>query len=107
MAEPRDKVVQKAIELVLSEIFTPLFSSSSHGFMVGRGCHTALQQISQTFRGAHWIIEADFTKCFDTIGHAELRRCLSQKVSCDKTLALVSKSLKAGTVTLSGAALRK
>jgi nicotine oxidoreductase len=95
-------VVQKAIDLVISEIFSPSFSSSSHGFMANRGCHTALQQISQTFRGSYWIIEADFTKCFDNLGHSELRTILSQKISCDKTLSLISKSLKAGTVTLSG-----
>lgn len=54
MASPRDKVVQKAIELVLTEIYNGTTSKHSHGFgfIINRGCHTALQEISQTFKGA-------------------------------------------------------
>lgn len=52
MASPRDKVVQKAIELVLTEIYNGTTSKHSHGYIRNRGCHTALQEISQTFKGA-------------------------------------------------------
>jgi nicotine oxidoreductase len=100
VASPRDKVVQKAIELVLTEIYSGTTSKHSHGFIRNRGCHTALQEISQTFKGASWIIEADFSKYFDTIDHSKLRSTLAMTIKCDKTLALITRSLKAGTVSL-------
>jgi retron-type reverse transcriptase len=52
VASPRDKVVQKSIELVLTEIYSGSISKNSHGFISNRGCHTALKQISQTFKSA-------------------------------------------------------
>ena len=100
VASPRDKVVQKAIELVLTEIYNGTISKHSHGFINNRGCHTALEEISQTFKGASWIIEADFSKCFDTIDHSKLRSTLAMTIKCDKTLALITRSLKAETVSL-------
>ena len=51
ISNPRDKIVQKACEIVLNHIFElkiKKFSDSSHGFRPNRGCHTALKQIKLT-----------------------------------------------------------
>lgn len=45
IAAPREKIVQKAIGLILEAIFEPLFLDSSHGFRPQRGTHTALKQL--------------------------------------------------------------
>jgi len=42
---PRDKVVLKAMETILTEIFEPTFCDSSHGFRPNRGCHSCLHSI--------------------------------------------------------------
>lgn len=50
ISNPRDKVVQKAMHLVLNEIYEikeQCFSDNSHGFRENRSCHTALQQIKK------------------------------------------------------------
>lgn len=52
ISSPRDKIVQRAILLVLEAIFERHFSVHSHGFRPGRGCHTALKEIRQTFTNA-------------------------------------------------------
>jgi retron-type reverse transcriptase len=52
MESPREKVVQKAMAMVLNEVFEPCFLKYSHGFRPKRGCHSALQMIDQYFRGS-------------------------------------------------------
>jgi retron-type reverse transcriptase len=49
IASPRDKIVQECVRLILEAIFEPTFSNKSHGFRIGRSCHTAFIQIKQTF----------------------------------------------------------
>jgi len=41
----RDKIVQKALTLILEPLFESTFSNNSHGFRPQRSCHTALEQI--------------------------------------------------------------
>lgn len=96
IASPREKVVQKAIQMVLQELFESRFLNTSHGFRPKRSCHTALQMVDYQFRGGKWVIEADLTKCFDSIPHNKLMYVLSRQILCTKTLALISSGLKAG-----------
>lgn len=49
VCSPRDKIVQKAIEIVLNSVFEPSFKDASHGFRANRGCHTALRRIKLAF----------------------------------------------------------
>jgi group II intron reverse transcriptase/maturase len=100
MASPREKVVQKAMQLVLMELFEPIFLNTSHGFRPKRSCHSALQMVDRNFRGGKWVIEADITKCFDMIPHDKLLAVLGRHITCSKTLALIRSSIKAGFVVL-------
>lgn len=50
---PRDKIVQKAIVLVLEPLFEPKFYQTSHGFRPQRGTHTALKMIDQQFKSVN------------------------------------------------------
>lgn len=45
IASPRDKIVQKAMELIISAIWEPKFKNSSHGFRQNRSVHSALLQL--------------------------------------------------------------
>lgn len=54
--------------------------------------------VDQQFRNVPWIVEADFKQCFDRIPHDKLMEIMSQKVSCQKTLALIKSALRSGTV---------
>ena len=40
VSSPREKIVQKAIDIVLTAIFEETFLDCSHGFRPGRSCHT-------------------------------------------------------------------
>ncbi|MGQ2964128.1 MAG: reverse transcriptase/maturase family protein, partial [Agrobacterium sp.] len=98
--KPREKIVQKAIAMVLTALYEPHFLEYSHGFRPFRGCHSALKMIDERFRGGKWVIEADITKCFDRIPHDKLLEILSRRISCKKTLALIKSGLKAGYILL-------
>ncbi len=60
-----DKVVQEVVRSLLQAYFEPNFSDHSHGFRPGRGPHTALSEIVDTWKGTHWFIEGDISQCFD------------------------------------------
>lgn len=94
---PREKIVQAAIQQQLEKHFEPLFLNTSHGFRPNRGCHTAFKAIDAEFQSVKYVIEADIRKCFDNLNHKVILEALrDQGVRCDKLIALIKQSLKAG-----------
>ena len=92
----RDKLVQEVIRGLLDAYYEPQFSDNSHGFRPNRGCHTALAQIRQQFKGIAWYIEGDIRGCFDNIDHAVLMDILSRNIHDNRLLNLINQGLKAG-----------
>lgn len=91
-----DKLVQEVVRLLLASIYEPTFSSRSHGFRPQRSCHTALQQIQETFTGVKWFVEGDIRAFFDAIDHHVLVGLLRRRIHDEAFLALIWKFLKAG-----------
>jgi retron-type reverse transcriptase len=50
IAPSRDKLVQEALKLILTAIYEPVFLDCSRGFRPNKGCHTALQYVSASFK---------------------------------------------------------
>lgn len=98
ISSPKEKVVQKAIQLALEPVYEPHFLENSHGFRPNKSCHTALEKVKYWFHGVPWIIEADIKKCFDSINHTTLIEILKKKISCVKTLTLIKRVLKSGAI---------
>ena len=96
VGNPRDKIVQKALQVVLEYIYEPKFKNSSHGFRPARGCHSALRELQ--YKGAHhpWVIQGGIEKCFDTIPHTVIIKLVNRQIRCEKTHTLLWKSLRAG-----------
>ena len=67
-----DKLLQEVIRSLLEAYYEPQFSEHSHGFRPGKGCHTALAEVSESWRGTTWFIEGDISQCFDRLDHAVL-----------------------------------
>ena len=59
-----DKLVAEVVRMLLEAYYEPQFSDHSHGFRPGRGCHTALRKVAETWTGTHWFIEGDIAQCF-------------------------------------------
>jgi group II intron reverse transcriptase/maturase len=91
-----DKLVGEVVRLLLEAYYEPRFSRSSHGFRKGRGCHTALRDIRETWHGTAWFIEGDITGCFDNLSHEVMLTILAEKIHDQRFLRLIRNMLKAG-----------
>src|SRR5258708_10050774 len=67
----------------------------SHGFRKGRGCHTALRKIKETWTGTVWFIEGDISDCFGSFSHEILLGILAEKIRDQRFLRLIRHMLKA------------
>lgn len=95
-----DKVLQRAVAMILEAIYEPIFSDDSYGFRPGRGCHDALQVMRErimSMRG-YWVIEVDIRKFFDSLDHSQLMAILRRRVRDGTVLRLIGKWLKAGVL---------
>ncbi len=95
-----DKVLQRAVVMVLEAIYEQDFQSGSYGFRPGRSAHQALESLwTQTMKvGGGWILEVDIRKFFDTLDHGHLRAFLRQRVRDGVLLRLIGKWLNAGVM---------
>lgn len=96
VGQPREKIVQKAIQVLLSAIFENKFLDVSHGFRPNRSTHSALDdKKGATFA---WVIQGDISKCFDSIPHKVIMDCLKKYIVCVRTLTIIERALKVGIV---------
>ncbi len=95
-----DKVLQRAVVMVLETIYEQDFLDCSYGFRPGRSAHQALDALwQQTMAmGGGWIVEVDIQKFFDTLDQAHLRELLKRRVRDGVLLRLIGKWLKAGVL---------
>ena len=95
-----DKVLQRAVVMVLEPVYEQDFHDDSYGFRPRRSAHDALQSLWKQTMAMHggWVLEIDIRKFFDTLDHAHLRSILRQRVRDGVILRLIGKWLKAGVM---------
>jgi group II intron reverse transcriptase/maturase len=95
-----DKVLQRAVVMVLEAVYEQDFRDCSYGFRPGRSAHQALESLwRQTMdMGGGWIVDVDIRKFFDTIDHGHLRELLGRRVRDGVLLRLIGKWLNAGVL---------
>jgi RNA-directed DNA polymerase len=95
-----DKILQRAVLMVLEPVYEADFLDVSHGFRPERGAHTAIDSLWQQAMqlGGDWIVDVDLRKFFDTIDHGHLREFLKRRVRDGVILRLIGKWLNAGVL---------
>ena len=95
-----DKILQRAVLMVLEPLYEQDFLDCSYGFRPGRSAHQALKEIqSRTWRmGGGWILDVDVRKFFDTLDHGHLRQILAKRMRDGVIERLIGKWLKAGVM---------
>jgi len=95
-----DKVLQRAVVMLLEPIYEQDFDAGSYGFRPGRSAHGALEELWKRTMdsGGGWILEVDIRKFFDTLDHAHLREFLQLRVRDGVLKRLIGKWLKAGVM---------
>jgi RNA-directed DNA polymerase len=95
-----DKVLQRAVAMLLEAIYEQDFLDCSYGFRPKRSAHQALagvQPQAVIMRGG-WILEVDIRKFFDSVDHRMLREILGRRVRDGVLLRLIGKWLNAGVL---------
>jgi group II intron reverse transcriptase/maturase len=95
-----DKVLQRAVVMVLEAVYEQDFLECSYGFRPGRSPHQALETLqNQAVRMAGgWVVELDIRKFFDSMDHERLGEILRHRVLDGALLRLVGKWLNAGVL---------
>src|SRR6202040_3976549 len=92
-----DRLIQQAMNQVLSVIFEPSFSESSYGFRPGRSAHGAVRQArAYVSEGRRWVVDLDLEKFFDRVNHDVLMSRLARRVKDKRILRLIRRYLQAG-----------
>jgi RNA-directed DNA polymerase len=95
-----DKIVQRAVVMLLEPIYEQEFYDFSHGFREGHNAHQALHEIREACRqgNINWIIDADVSRFFDELGHDQLREFIKRRVNDGGIMKLIGKWLNAGVM---------
>ena len=95
-----DKIVQRAVVMLLGAVYEQDFYDFSHGFREGHSQHQALHELGEQCRrmNINWIVDADVSGFFDNLDHGWLRKIIKQRVNDGGMLRLIGKWLNAGVV---------
>jgi group II intron reverse transcriptase/maturase len=94
-----DRVIQQAIQQILSPIYERQFSDSSYGFRPRRSAHQALQQSKASITaGYKYAVDMDLEKFFDKVNQSKLIEILSRTIKDGRVISLIHKYLNAGVL---------
>src|SRR5438309_6623694 len=93
-----DKILQRAVAMVLEAVYEQDFLDCSYGFRPRRSAHQALEvlQHQAVCMAGGWVLEIDIEKFFDTLDHGHLRELLHQRGRDGVMQRLIGKLMKAG-----------
>jgi len=95
----RDRVAQMAGKLIIEPIFEADFCANSYGFRPKQSAHDAVDDIANTlWAGDTHVIDADLSKCFDSIPHAKLLAVVAERIVDGGLLPLIKLWLKAPVI---------
>jgi group II intron reverse transcriptase/maturase len=95
-----DKLVQRAVAMILEAVHEQDFLDCSHGFRPNRSAHVALQQLQNTIvmHRVGWVLDADIEDFFGTLDHEWLRKMVRHRVNDGSIDRLIGKWLHAGVL---------
>ncbi|MEM6692355.1 MAG: group II intron reverse transcriptase/maturase [Planctomycetota bacterium] len=95
-----DKIVQRAIVMVLERIYEVDFSESSYGYRPKRSCHQALAELGERIHRdrVNFVLDADIAGFFNHVDHGQLIELLGRRVKDRRLLRLITRLLKSGVM---------
>jgi RNA-directed DNA polymerase len=92
----RDRVVQTAVKIVLEPIFEADFEDNAYGYRPRRSAVDAVKETHRLIRrGDTDVVDADLSKYFDTILHADLLKSVARRIVDRHVLHLIKMWLQA------------
>lgn len=95
-----DKVLQRAVAMVIEAVYEESFHDFSYGFRPRRSAHQALETLQNAAVrvAGGWVVEVDIKKFFDTVDHSHMHEILRRRIRDRVLLRLIGKWLKAGVL---------
>ena len=95
-----DKIVQRAVVMILERIYEVDFHDDSYGFRPGRSCHDALKTLGHHIdtKKVNFVSDSDIRAFFDEVDHNQLVELLRIRIRDQRMLRLVTRFLKAGVM---------
>jgi len=99
----RDRIVQRAMLMVMEPIWESDFHRLSYGFRPERSVHHAIRTVrlqlqDSTDAVGRWVVEGDLASYFDTVHHKLLMKCVRKRICDPRFLRLLWQFIKAGHV---------
>jgi RNA-directed DNA polymerase len=92
-----DRMIQQALQQVLTLTFDPTFSEDSYGFRPGRSTHQAVSRGKEHVEAGHrWVVDLDLAKFFDKVQHDVLMSRVARRVEDKRVLCVIGRYLRAG-----------
>jgi RNA-directed DNA polymerase len=89
-------VIQTAAKIVLEPIFEADFEDTAYGYRPARGAVDAVKDVHRHLcRGYTDVVDADLSRYFDSIPHADLLKSVARRVADGSVLRLIKLWLKA------------
>ena len=95
-----DKLVQKVMADVLTNVYEPRFLATSYGFRPNKSCHDVIRDINHNImrNNINWIVEADIKGFFDNLSHDWLMKFLENDINDKNFLRYIKRFLIAGVM---------
>jgi RNA-directed DNA polymerase len=95
-----DKILQRAVTMILEAVYEQDFLDCSYGFRPGRSAHQAVERLRTELMSMHggWVIDLDIASFFDTLAHGELRSFLDKRIRDGVLRRSIGKWLSAGVM---------
>ena len=95
-----DKIVQRAVAMLMAAVYEQDFFDFSYGFREGRSPHQALHELRERCMNMNigWVIDLDVSGCFDNIEKGALLDVIKQRVNDGGIIRLIGKWLNAGVM---------
>ena len=98
-----DRIVQRAMLMVMDPIWESDFHRCSYGFRPERSVHHAVRTVKLQLQDGsdtkgRWVIEGDLASYFDTVHHKLLLKCVRRRIADNRFVDLLWRILKAGHV---------
>jgi len=93
----QDRIIQQAVQQVLTEKFDRGLSLHSYGYRAGHSAQQAVLMARSYVRaGKSWVVDIDISAFFDEVNHDILLHQISQKVEDKQVLDLIRRYLRTG-----------
>ncbi len=98
-----DRIVQRAMLMVMEPIWESDFHRLSYGFRPERSVHHAIRTVTlqlqdNVYTSGRWVIEGDLASYFDTVHHKLLLKCVRKRICDQRFITLLCLFIKAGHV---------